>query len=81
VKFERVAILKELRGKGAGRALMEAMEADASAQYPKHLQLLESQVTALPFYEKLGWVPLGGIYTHEHIPHRWMGKLPQVSAY
>lgn len=73
-KFERVAVLKEARGRGIGEALMLFMMNDL-ANGPdaegRHF-FLSSQTFAMPFYQKLGFVPCSAEYTEAGIPHRDM---------
>ncbi|NGX38413.1 MAG: putative N-acetyltransferase YjcF [Chlamydiae bacterium] len=76
-KFERVAILKSVRGRGLGRILMEALESDAANRFPGYLQAMQAQYSAIPFYEKLGWVQIGEIFHEAGIVHRWMVKPPK----
>jgi predicted GNAT family N-acyltransferase len=71
-KAERVAVLEEARGAGAGRAVMEALHDEARRQ-GLHRVVLAAQLTALPFYERLGYVAWGGVFDDAGIPHRWMG--------
>ncbi len=51
-KFERMCVLKDFRGKGVGRALMEKMMSDI----PKNLQLtLGCPTELMVFYEQFGF--------------------------
>ncbi len=67
-KIERVAVLKEARGLGAGAALIEAAlcrlrdRAFAKA-------VLHAQTYAIPFYEKLGFTAHGEVFDEDGIPH------------
>ncbi|MBP7126768.1 GNAT family N-acetyltransferase [Myxococcota bacterium] len=72
-KVERVAVRKEFRGRGIGRLLMEAAEARARALGAQEA-VLGAQVTAIPFYERLGWTPEGPVFLDAGIPHRKMRK-------
>jgi predicted GNAT family N-acyltransferase len=67
----RVAVLAEHRGKGAGRALMEALQQRAKdLGYPGIT--LAAQLHALGFYEGLGYIVRGDIFLDAGIEHRWM---------
>ncbi|SDN58850.1 GNAT family N-acetyltransferase [Vreelandella arcis] len=67
----RVAVLAEARGAGIGRMLMQA--AMATAQRVGHGQVaLSSQLHALPFYERLGFIAHGEVFMDAGIPHREM---------
>lgn len=67
----RVAVLAEARGTGIGGQLMAA--AIATAQRVGHPQVvLSSQLHALAFYERLGFVAHGETFMDAGIPHREM---------
>ncbi|WP_421857546.1 GNAT family N-acetyltransferase [Oricola sp.] len=72
-KFQRVAVLKEVRGKRIGDALMRYMMTElgqddaAGRDY-----FLSSQASAIPFYEKLGFGICSDEYMEAGIPHRDM---------
>jgi predicted GNAT family N-acyltransferase len=53
-KMQRIAVLKPNRGLGAGKLLLEAMEADAMRS-GYQVFLLDAQCTAEAFYLKLGY--------------------------
>ncbi len=72
-KVGRVAVLKEHRGRGAGFLVMEGVEAYAVAVGFTEL-MLEAQVHAIPFYERLGYVAEGGVFLDCNIEHRLMRK-------
>lgn len=73
-KFQRVAVLKEARGRGIGESLMRFMM-DELANGPdaagRHF-FLSSQTYAVPFYEKLGFWVCSDEYEDAGIPHRDM---------
>lgn len=70
-KLQRVAVLKPGRGCGLGLALMRRMLEDARAEGLTGAAL-SSQVYAIPFYERLGFVAHGPEYPDAGIPHRDM---------
>ena len=74
-KIERVAVLKEARGKGVGRQLMDYILNDLYT-YP-HLKTIKlgSQNTAIGFYQKLGFQIIGEEYIDAGIPHHLMMKI------
>lgn len=72
IKFERIATLKDYRGQGLGKIIMEAMLAHAQKKYPTLTPYMHSQTEAVPFYEKLGWKTQGDIFFEANIPHRVM---------
>jgi predicted GNAT family N-acyltransferase len=68
LKIERVAVLAEQRGTGAGRMIMETIEAEArKAGY--HSMKLGAQLHAGKFYERLGFQSYGQVYLDAGIEH------------
>lgn len=53
-KVERICTQKVARGTGSSRRIMEAIESEAKSRGLTTLKL-GAQVTAIPFYEKLGY--------------------------
>ena len=72
-KIERVAVMKEFRGKGIGKQLILALEQIASDNGYQHFKL-GAQTHAIPFYEALGYDAYGDIFMDAGIPHRYMEK-------
>ena len=70
-KIGRVAVLSEARGTGAGAALMRAALDELRARGVREARL-GSQVHAIGFYERLGFVAHGPLYDDAGIPHRDM---------
>lgn len=77
-KVERICILKEVRGTGAGRALMEHIQAFAFEKGCDKLKL-NAQVQAIPFYSKLGYEVVSEEFLDAGIPHKTMVKLQKNS--
>ena len=69
-KFERIATLKECRGKGVGKKMMEFMHSYAHNHYPQFLPFMHAQKSALSFYEKIGWEAVGDEFWEEEISHK-----------
>ncbi len=67
----RVAVLKELRGKGYGKQLMLALHDEGRKRGYRRLRL-GAQLHAIPFYESLGYVAQGDIFLDAGIEHRRM---------
>ena len=67
----RMAVLKEWRGRGAGRALLRAL-IDAARRRGDREVALNSQVHALGFYRAEGFEPGGAVYEEAGIPHQAM---------
>ena len=73
----RVAVLKEYRGCGIASELIKAAERYiAEAKKPEHTAtvLIHSQLTAVGFYEKLGYVQTGERDFEQDCPHSMLSK-------
>ena len=73
VKIERLAVLKEMRGKGIGLKLMKHVEKVSAIHEPLEYTL-GSQLYAMEFYEKCGYIPRGPVFLDAFIEHREMYK-------
>jgi predicted GNAT family N-acyltransferase len=67
----RMAVLKEWRGRGAGRAILRRLIETARARGDREV-LLSSQVHATGFYQAEGFAPEGAVYEEAGIPHQAM---------
>ena len=67
----RMAVLKEWRGRGAGRALLRALVETARRRGDPEVAL-NSQVHALAFYGAEGFRAEGPVYEEAGIPHQAM---------
>jgi predicted GNAT family N-acyltransferase len=75
IKIERVAVLKDWRGKNVGSALMKYLMSDALANSKNDLGFrLDAQEYAVPFYEKLGFRISGEPFLDANIIHYAMEK-------
>lgn len=72
IKFERIACLKNYRGTGVGRNLMLKMLEHALTAHSHLTPYMHSQIVAIPFYEKLGWVSEGDVIYEANLAHRAM---------
>lgn len=72
-KLERVCISKELRGQGAGAALMKHIEHELTNQHVPTAKL-NAQVHAVRFYEHLGYSICSEEFLDAGIPHLTMKK-------
>jgi ElaA protein len=70
-KIERVAVLKEARGRAIGAALMKAAVAKLRDDGVRRAKL-HAQTHALEFYAKLGFVAYGDVFDEDGIPHKAM---------
>lgn len=73
-KIGRVAVLKSHRGQGIGLIMMQALMAKAKELSMTSIEL-SSQVHAIAFYEKLGFVTEGAVYLEDGEPHIHMVHL------
>ena len=76
VKIRQMAVHSDYQGTGLGRQLMEAVEALLRDEGTPKLTL-NARHTAIGFYEKLGYHPVGEQFTEVGIPHQRMEKLLQ----
>lgn len=73
LKLQRMAVLKEFRGKDYGRHLVLAAEAFAQENLYQTITL-GAQLTAIDFYQHLGYQPVGEIFWDAGIQHQKMSK-------
>ena len=71
VKIGRMAVLRERRGEGIGRQILEYLMESARLQ-GFHKAVLHAQLHAEGFYLKNGYVPEGEIFEEAGIAHRAM---------
>jgi len=71
-KIERVAVLEEHQGKGLGKELLLRILTDLKQKNAVKKAKLSSQVYAIPFYEKLGFLVCSEVYMDANIPHKDM---------
>lgn len=69
----RIAVLKEWRKHGVGKAVVESLIAVATAEGLSQVYL-NAQVHAVPFYEELGFRPEGEAFLEAGIEHFRMTK-------
>ena len=69
----RLAGEKEWRQHGFGRILVKEMERKAAVLGAK-MVLLDAQIRAIGFYEKLGYAVCGEEHMDGHVPHKLMNK-------
>lgn len=67
----RMAVLREARGQGCGRALLAALMAEARARGHPQARL-SAQRTAIGFYARAGFVCTGQVYLDAGIEHQDM---------
>lgn len=69
----RMAVRAPWRGNGIGRALLEALLAEARRQGMAEV-FLHAQTHAIPFYERAGFTTEGEVFMDAGIPHRQMRR-------
>ena len=67
-KIGRMAVLKELRGRGIGQALLQEAINVCQAHGTKTINLT-AQTHAITFYKQAGFVEISGVYQDANIPH------------
>jgi predicted GNAT family N-acyltransferase len=72
-KIGRMAVLKEWRRRGVGRALMDVLTGIAAERAVPRL-VLHAQVHAIPFYEAMGFRVVSAEFEEAGIPHRRMER-------
>ena len=72
-KLERIAVLKEFRGKQFGADMVKAMEEVILTEDCIHA-VLNAQTYAEEFYKKLGYTKISDVFMDAGIPHITMDK-------
>lgn len=71
IKLERFAVLKEFRGKGVGKSLVEAVLKDihSHSHAEGKVKYLHAQLDAVPLYSKFGFKKVGEMFEECSIQH------------
>ena len=72
-RIGRMAVLKEMRGRGVGRTMLRALE-DVARQRGMERLWAHGQVHALGFYESMGFQAAGEEFMEAGIAHRMIEK-------
>lgn len=74
-QLRQVAVEPAVHGTGVGRALVTELERIAAEEGAREV-VLNARDTAIPFYERLGYIGEGDLFVSEltGIPHRFMRK-------
>ena len=72
-KVGRMAVLREQRASGVGRALLDALIAEAERRGAPRI-VLHAQVQALGFYQRCGFTVTSDEFDEAGIPHRRMER-------
>jgi predicted GNAT family N-acyltransferase len=70
-KIGRVAVVRKCRGMGLGQRIMKLLLHEARHRGLTEVRL-SAQLSAMPFYEKLGFRAEGEVFDEAGIPHRNM---------
>ena len=73
MRIGRVAVLKEYRGTGTGKYLMQSLLEKAKECGYKEI-IVHAQTHALGFYGSLGFEEYGEVYIEDKILHKSMKK-------
>lgn len=73
IKLQRMAVQKEFRGKDYGRLIVEGAELFSKEQGYNTITL-GAQITALGFYERMGYIKEGELFLDANIEHYKMNK-------
>jgi N-acetylglutamate synthase-like GNAT family acetyltransferase len=74
IKLRQMAVDEDLQGTGVGRLLIIAAEEKAKLSGFNKI-ILHARMNAKGFYEKLGYLPCGELFTEVTIPHIAMQKV------
>lgn len=70
-RLGRMAVLAGYRGRGVGRALLEqALQLARRQRLPA--VTLHAQIQVVPFYQRFGFEPIGGVFMEAGISHQAM---------
>ena len=72
-QISRLSVIESWRHQGIGKALLDAVEAEARQRAMPEIYL-HAQTQATHFYEEAGFSVSGGIFIEADIPHRQMFK-------
>lgn len=75
LEIRSVYVRPDLEGKGLGREMMVALEADPAFQSAPRV-VVSASLTAHEFYKKLGYEYENGVKREEDHDHYWMEKFP-----
>jgi len=70
-RIGRMAVLREYRRMGVGRAILELL-IEIARKEGLGTVILHAQTHAIGFYERYGFAPYGRVFTEAGIPHRAM---------
>ena len=74
LKMRQVAVASDKQGTGVGKELVNASEAYAIAKNYKKIEL-NARSNAIPFYLRMGYTPVGEIFSEVGIEHIKMEKI------
>ena len=74
-RIGRMAVVKDVRGRGVGAALLRFLEDQARRRGARRFTL-NAQVPVRRFYEKAGYRAVGNVFDDAGIPHVRMDRTP-----
>jgi len=77
-KIRQMAVSQEHQGKGCGRRVIEGLERHLAVRGVTHFSM-HARMSAVGFYEKLGYSKVGEKFTEVGIPHVRMEKVVGAS--
>jgi len=78
IKFEWIATLPTFRRQGIGKKIVKRMLDNALQNNPTYLPVMHARTAVLPFYEEMGWHPVGDIFHDANMDQQVMIFLPQI---
>lgn len=73
-KVERVCVIKNYRKSGVGKLIMTTILEYVINNTNLTQLILDAQLTAIPFYKKLGYIDYGDVFLDANIKHKAMYK-------
>jgi predicted GNAT family N-acyltransferase len=73
MRLRQMAVINNLQGKGVGRAIMQFAE-NVARDLGSRKMTMHARVSAVGFYEKLGYQTVGDLFEEVTIPHVIMEK-------
>jgi predicted GNAT family N-acyltransferase len=73
MRLRQMAVINNLQGKGVGRAIMQFAE-NVARDLGYRKMTMHARISAVGFYEKLGYQAYGDLFEEVTIPHVMMEK-------
>lgn len=72
-RFTRIATVSRYRGQQLGSQIIRALEAYACQQGYTDVEI-HSELTAVAFYKKLGYLPVSAVYEEDEVPCQTLAR-------